>query len=96
MAGKSTVKKKSKIVIPVVEAKKLEHVLVPDVDVASEAELKELVDVQGITRDKLPLINSADPAIAFLKLSPGNVVKFTRRSLVTGTENAYYRLVVGV
>ncbi len=97
MAGKVPVKakKKSKVELPVVEAKQLDHVLVPKVEVATPADLKNLADNFGITIDKLPQINSSDPAIAFLKLKAGDVVKFHRKSLVTGDENPYYRLVLG-
>ncbi|MFH1247105.1 MAG: DNA-directed RNA polymerase subunit RpoH/Rpb5 C-terminal domain-containing protein [Candidatus Micrarchaeota archaeon] len=94
MAGKTS-KKKQKIEAPVVEAKVIDHVLVPQVEVATVDDLKNLSDNFGINIDKLPLINSSDPAIAFLKLSAGSVVKFSRKSLVMEGENPYYRLVVG-
>lgn len=88
-------KKKSKVELPVVEAKVIDHVLVPKVEVATPEDLKNLLDNFGISIDKLPLINSNDPAIAFLKLKAGDTVKFHRKSLVTGGENPYYRLVIG-
>ncbi len=88
MPGKSAKKK-----VVQVEAKPIDHVLVPQVEAATDDELKSLAN-RGLTRDKLPLIFSNDPAIAFLKLSPGAVVRFARRSLVTGEEKPFYRLVV--
>ncbi|MBI4406744.1 DNA-directed RNA polymerase subunit H [Candidatus Micrarchaeota archaeon] len=88
MPGKSAKKK-----VTQVEAKPIDHVLVPQAEAAADDELAKLAG-QGLTRDKLPLIFSTDPAIAFLKLSPGTVVRFTRRSLVTGEEKPFYRLVV--
>lgn len=97
MAAKTTSKspkaKKAKVV-EVVDAKLIDHVLVPKVEVATTEDLKSLLDNFGISIDKLPLIKAADPAIAYLKLSPGSVVKFNRTSLVTGENTKYYRLVV--
>ncbi len=92
MVGKNT---KKKVKIPVVQTVPIDHVLVPKVEQATEEELKTLVEKFGITRDKLPRINGVDPAISFLNLPPGNVVKFNRKSLVTGEETPYYRLVIG-
>ncbi len=93
MAAKKESKKKTVTKI-VVESKPIDNVLVPLVQLASDDDLKELVDKFNITRDKLPLIFSSDPAIKFLNLHAGNVVKFTRKSLVTGEEKPYYRLVI--
>ncbi len=90
MAGKTTKKKKIEIVV---DYKPIDHVLVPKVEVASEDDLTTLAGA-GITRDKLPLIKQNDPAVAFLRLKPGDVVKFHRKSLVTGGENLYFRLVI--
>ena len=95
LAGKTGTKKKAKIEVPVEPAKQIDHVLVPDVEQSPEEDLKFLAEKHGVTRDKLPLINSLDPAIGFLQLKPGDVVKFHRKSLVTGKESPYYRLVVG-
>ncbi|MDP3742507.1 MAG: DNA-directed RNA polymerase subunit RpoH/Rpb5 C-terminal domain-containing protein [Candidatus Micrarchaeota archaeon] len=97
MAGKIPIKnkKKLKVELPLVEAKQLDHVLVPKVEVATTDDLKDLLDNFGISIDKLPQIKSSDPAIAFLKLKAGDVVKFSRKSLVTGGQNPYYRLVLG-
>ncbi len=94
MAGKTS-KKKAKLEEPVQEAKQLDHVLVPPVEAATSDDIEALAKGMAVTRDKLPLINKGDAAIAFLKLKAGDVVKFNRKSLVTGQENPYYRLVIG-
>lgn len=93
MASRTTGKKKAKV-IAVVDAKPIDHVLVPKVEPATEDDLKKLLDDFGISIDKLTLISSADPAIAFLNLAPGKVVKFHRKSLVTGDDTLFYRLVI--
>lgn len=93
MAGKKTTSKKP--VKEVKEAKQIDHVLVPPVELVEENELAQLFTKLGFTKDKLPLIKSNDPAIAFLHLIPGQVVKFVRVSLVSGGKVLYYRLVVG-
>ena len=91
-----TTKKKSKAKVEeVINYTPLDHVLVPKSEQATEDELKTLAVSLGITRDKLPLINSKDASIAYLKLRPGDVVKFTRKSLINASENPYYRLVIG-
>ena len=98
MAVKTTVKtkgKKAKVAEVVVDAKPIDHVLVPKVEIADQADLKNLMDNFNISIAKLPLIKSTDSAIAFLKLNPGSVVKFHRTSLVTGDNIDYYRLVIG-
>ena len=95
MVGKITGKKKAKAEVVKVDAKPLDHVLVPKVEPANEDDLKLLLTEFGVNIDKLPLIPATDPAIAFLNLTPGKVVKFHRKSLVTGDDTAYYRLVVG-
>lgn len=72
----------------------LEHVLVPRHEVAAEKELEELFKRHGITKQNLPLIRSADPAILSLGVKAGDVVKVRRTSPVTGKECFYYRIVV--
>lgn len=87
-------KKKAKVE-EVVELKPIDHVLVPKVDVLTDEQVKTVLDKYKMSLGQFPLINSSDPAIAFLKLKPGNVVKFSRKSLVSGEESPYCRLVVG-
>lgn len=85
--------KKVKEVIAV-PSEPIKHVLVPKVEIASTQDLNVLKEQFGITRDKLPLIKQDDIAIAYLRATPGDVVKFIRKSLTTGENSAYYRLVI--
>jgi len=92
MVAKKTTKKKQ--AVEVKEAKQLDHVLIPPVELTTDEELVEFFKTFSLSKDKLPLIKSEDPAVAFMHLKPGQVVKFVRTSLVTGQASPYYRLVV--
>lgn len=70
------------------------HMLVPRHSVASEAEVKQVLEKYGITVDKLPLIYLDDPAMKDIQTRPGDVVKIERNSLVTKKVENYYRVVV--
>lgn len=80
--------------VVVMPTEPIKHALVPKVALATKDELDELKAKFGITRDKLPLIIQNDIAIAFLQPKPGDVVKFTRKSLTTGQDTDYFRLVI--
>ena len=92
MVEQKTVKKKQVVQAP--EAKQLDHVLIPQVELVSDDELAGFFKKFSLSKDKLPLIKSEDPAVAFMHLNPGQVVKFMRTSLVTGQKVPYYRLVI--
>ncbi len=70
------------------------HFLVPRVEVVQEKELAELLAKHVATTSDLPKIKSDDAAVVAVNAQPGAVLKFTRRSLVTGGDENYYRIVV--
>ncbi len=70
------------------------HMLVPRHSVASEAEVKEVLEKYDITVDKLPLIFLEDPALANIEARPGDVIKIERNSPVTKKVEPYYRYVI--
>jgi DNA-directed RNA polymerase subunit H (RpoH/RPB5) len=69
------------------------HYLVPRAELASDEDLKKLLE-RGITKSKLPLIRKQDPGLKGLECTVGQVVKFYRRSPVTGKEEEFFRLIV--
>ena len=70
------------------------HIFVPKHEVASQKEVDEMCKKFGITVEKLPLIKLSDPALEGLEVVPGQVIKITRKSAVTGKEEDYFRKVV--
>lgn len=69
------------------------HTLVPKHVKLSEGEAKKLLEKYHITVKELPKILRTDPAIAELKVKPGDVIKIFRKSEKSG-EAVYYRGVV--
>jgi DNA-directed RNA polymerase subunit H len=69
------------------------HALVPKHKKLSEKDKKELLERYRITPNELPRISVKDPAIAKLKLQPGDVVQVSRKSPTAG-DSVYYRCVV--
>lgn len=72
--------------------------LMPPHVLLSEAQAKRELKTLGINRENLPLIAYSDAAIQHLidqgtTVSPGDVIKITRRSKTMG-EAYYYRQVV--
>ncbi len=68
-----------------------EHVLVPRHEVVDEAENEELMTRLNVkARSQLPHIIADDPVARYLSISPGQIVKITRRSPSAGT-TVFYR-----
>lgn len=72
----------------------LEHSLVPESTILSDDELKELMVKYNI-RDlsQIPEVSRFDPQSLAICLRPGQVCKYTRKS-VTSLEHEYYRVCV--
>jgi len=68
------------------------HALVPTHAVVSEAEKKKINDKYNLTGIELPRIFKEDPAIAHLKVKPGDIIKVTRKSVTAG-QSLFYRRV---
>ena len=75
------------------EFKISEHVLVPKHEILSEKEEKKLLKELNISKKQLPRIFISDPLVEEIKAKVGNIIKITRKSLVSG-ENIYYRVVI--
>lgn len=67
--------------------------LVPKAVVATEKELKEVLEKHAITLEALPLLKSTDPQAISLNATSGTVIKFSRKNYL-GREETYYRRVV--
>lgn len=72
----------------------MEHELVPEHYLLSEAEEKEVLDKLQITKDSLPKIKRSDPAIKVLEkiygpIKPGRIIKIVRKSQTSGKFVAY-------
>lgn len=70
----------------------LKHELVPQHEILTAAEKKELLERMHITDKQLPKILDTDPVIKKIEAKPGDVIKITRKSQTSG-ETVYYRLV---
>ena len=78
--------KKKPIVAP-------EHIYVPKHEILEIAEAKKVLEEYHCKPTELPLIFVTDPAIIGLGVSPGDMIKITRKSATAG-ESLYYRYVV--
>lgn len=72
----------------------LEHSLVPFVDILSDEKTKEVMAKFNIkSLQQFPEIGRFDPQALALSMRPGQVAKFTRKS-ITALETEYYRVCV--
>ena len=72
----------------------LQHNLVPKCNILSEEDENNLmVELKIKTKKQLPEISRFDPQALALCLRPGNIAKFTRKS-ITALETLYYRVCV--
>lgn len=74
--------------------KTVNNFLVPKVQKVSDDDVKKLCAQFKITPQQLPRVLVSDPGIAGLGAGAGDVVKFTRKSWVTGKPEDYYRVVI--
>jgi len=91
--------KRDKIFVVVINIKRLQfnilnHMLVPKVDILTEAEKEALFVKYNITNpSQMPEISRYDPQALVICLRPGQVCKFTRKSPTT-INSDYYRICV--
>ena len=78
--------KKKPIVAP-------KHIYVPNHEIVTIAEAKEVLAKFHCKATELPLILVTDPAIIGLGVKPGDMIKITRASVTAG-ESLYYRYAV--
>lgn len=71
----------------------MKHKLVPLHEIATEEEIKELLEKFKITPDRLPKILNTDPVPISIGAQPGQIIKVIRKSQ-TAKEAVAYRLVV--
>ena len=72
----------------------LQHNLVPKCNILSEEDENNLmIELKIKTKKQLPEISRFDPQALALCLRPGNIAKFTRKS-ITALETEYYRVCV--
>ena len=70
-----------------------EHELVPSHIIASDEEIKLVLDHYGIEKKQLPRILRDDPAVKVLGARPGQIIRIERESPTAGV-TFYYRLVM--
>ena len=70
-----------------------EHELVPQHTIATDTEVKLVLEHYGIEKSQLPRIYRDDPAVKVLGARPGQIVRVQRESPTAG-KTFYYRLVV--
>jgi len=66
-----------------------DHILVPVHTALNTKEKEELLEKYNCTVQELPKILVSDPALAGLKVKPGDVVKIERKSVSAGKSNFY-------
>lgn len=71
----------------------LEHELVPKHEIMKQAEVKEMLEKYGITKNLLPRITEGDPIAEAIGAKKKDVLRIVRRSKTAG-EAIYYRIVV--
>lgn len=69
------------------------HVLVPKHTKLNQKEKQRLFEKYNISEAELPKISKKDPAIAKLKLKPGDVIMIERPSATAG-KTVFYRVVI--
>lgn len=69
------------------------HTLVPKHTRLSQKEKQKLFEKYNISEAELPKINKKDPAIAKLKVKPGDVIMIERQSVTAG-KTVFYRVVI--
>ena len=67
----------------------LEHKLVPNHEILSDKEKKELLERYNIEPEKLPKILDTDPAIISIGAVHGQIVKISRKSRTAKDATAY-------
>lgn len=69
------------------------HELVPKHEVLSIEEAYELLKGLGIRPERLPWIRASDPIAKMINAKPGDIIKITRKSALSG-EIVTYRYVI--
>ncbi len=65
------------------------HDLVPEHDIVSEEEIKEIEEQYGISREQLPHIKAGDPSAKAIGARPGDVIRIIRKSDTAGRHVIY-------
>ncbi|MCX8188186.1 MAG: DNA-directed RNA polymerase subunit H [Nitrososphaeria archaeon] len=71
----------------------MNHILVPKHEVLSSEEAKNILETYRVKPHQLPYILSSDPVVKELGAKPGDIIKITRKSDVSGIAY-YYRYVI--
>jgi DNA-directed RNA polymerase subunit H len=69
------------------------HQLVPKHEVLTQDERKEVLEMFGVDKEKLPKMLDSDPVSKEIGAKKGDVIRIIRKSETAG-ENVYYRVVV--
>jgi DNA-directed RNA polymerase subunit H (RpoH/RPB5) len=72
----------------------VKHVLAPKITKVTQKEVNDVLEKFKISRENLPLMKILDPGLRGLDVEVGHMVKIMRHSVITGKEEAYYRVVV--
>lgn len=70
------------------------HTLVPEHQIATDSEVKTLLETFKCSIEQIPVIYSTDPALATLNARVGDVIKINRISPITGKPSPYFRVVI--
>ena len=71
----------------------LEHELVPKHEIMTQKEIKEMLDMYGISKDQLPKIKEDDSIAQAIGAKRKDILRIVRRSKTAG-KAVYYRIVV--
>ena len=67
----------------------MKHRLVPEQTAINKDDIKEILEESNCSVKQLPIILKHDIVSKYLRLSPGDVCKITRKSVKTGEYNFY-------
>ena len=70
---------------------KLSHELIPEHRKLNEKEAEEILKKYKITKNQMPKITAADPALKGLDVKKGDIIEIKRKSETAGTA-LYYRV----
>ena len=71
----------------------LKHRMVPNHEILSEDEVKNLLSEYNVEKEQLPKLRVIDPTVVAAKAKVGDVIRITRESKTAGIAY-YYRMVI--
>ncbi len=74
------------------EFKLTDHFLVPKHEIITKEGKEKILDKLNVSEKQIPVILKSDPIVKEIKAKPGDMIRITRKSQVSG-QIEYYRIV---